>query len=50
MIFKRENKNPLKIDTDKFKDLKFSEYFKKHEAFMNTISIEQLEKVFNQTI
>ncbi len=49
IIFKRSNKNPLKIKIDNFKNLKFSDYFKKHETYMNTISIQQLEKVFNPT-
>ena len=50
IIFKRKNKNQLKININNFKNLKFSEYFKKHEIFMNTISIQQLEKVFFQKI
>ena len=46
IIFKRPNKNLLKIKKDYFKNLKFSEYFKKHKEFMNTINIEQLESIF----
>ena len=47
IVFKRKNKNPLKLETKNFKDLKFSTYYKRHEEFMNTIDIEQLDKVFD---
>ena len=46
IIFKRSNKKQLKIDKKDFKNLKFSEYFLRHEEFMNTITIEQLDKIF----
>lgn len=47
IVFKRKNKNPLKLETKNFKDLKFSTYYKRHEEFMNTIDIEQLDKIFD---
>lgn len=46
MIFKRLNKKQLKIDKKDFKNLKFSEYFFRHQEFMNTITVEQLDKIF----
>ncbi len=46
IIFKRENKRPLKIKVDNFKDLKFSSYYNRHEEYMNTIDIETLDKIF----
>ena len=48
MILNRKNRNLLKINIRNFKDLKFSEYYKKHKEFMNTISIEQLNKIFSK--
>ena len=47
IVFKRKNKNPLKLETKNFKDLKFSTYYKRHEDFMNTIDIEQLDRIFD---
>ena len=43
-----KNRNHLKIKDRNFKNLKFSEYYKKHKEFMNTISIEQLNKIFSK--
>ena len=48
IILNRKNKNPLKISVRNFKNLKFSEYYKKHKEFMNTMSIEQLDIIFNK--
>jgi len=48
IILNRKNRNPLKISIKNFKNLKFSEYYKKHKEFMNTMSIEQLDKIFNK--
>jgi len=45
VIFKRKNSNILKIETNDFKNLKYSEYFKKHEEFMNLITYETLNKI-----
>tara|TARA_Y100001958_G_C21068922_1_gene429123 strand:+ start:61 stop:738 length:678 start_codon:yes stop_codon:yes gene_type:complete len=46
IIFKRRNKKVLNIDVKNFKNLKFSDYYLKHEEFMNTINPEQLDKIF----
>ena len=46
IIFKRQNKNLLKIKEENFKNLKFSDYYNKHDEFMNTINIEQLNRIF----
>ncbi len=45
VIIKRKNSNILKIETNDFKNLKYSEYFKKHEEFMNLITYETLNKI-----
>ena len=45
IIFKRKNKNPLKIKKN-FKDLKFSEYYNNHLEYMNLISHDEIEKIF----
>ena len=44
IIFKRKNTNILKIKNNDFKKLKYAEYFKKHNEFMNLISYETLIK------
>jgi len=36
----------LKIKEKNFKNLKFSDYYNKHDEFMNTINIEQLNRIF----
>ena len=46
LIFKRQNKNHLKIKEENLKNLKFSDYYNKHDEFMNTINIEQLNRIF----
>ena len=46
IIFKRQNKKHLKIKEENFKNLKFSDYYNKHEEFMNTINIDQLDRIF----
>jgi len=48
IVFNRKNKNHLKIKVKNFKNLKFSEYYEKHKEFMNTVGIEQLDKIFNK--
>ena len=48
IVFNRKNRNHLKISIRNFKNLKFSEYYKKHKEFMNTINIEQLNKIFSK--
>ena len=46
IIFKRKNKNLLKLNSINFKNLKFSDYYNNHEKFMNIIDMKNLEKVF----
>ncbi len=46
IIFKRKNKNPLSIEQNNFKKLKFKDYFENHNEFMNLISHKDLEKIF----
>jgi len=45
-IFKRKNRNRLTIDKTNFKNLKFADYYKNHNQYMNLIRYEELEKVF----
>tara|TARA_B110000971_G_C19889920_1_gene444797 strand:+ start:220 stop:936 length:717 start_codon:yes stop_codon:yes gene_type:complete len=45
VIFKRKNRNILKIDRKEFFKLKFDEYFYKHKEFMNIIEYEDLKKI-----
>ena len=46
IIFKRKNKNPLKLNPINFKKLKFADYYNNHEKFMNIIDMKNLEKIF----
>ena len=46
VIFKRKNRNRLIIDKTNFKNLKFADYYKNHNQYMNIIRYEELEKVF----
>ena len=46
IILKRENTDVLNLETKNFKNLKFSQYFKRHKEFMNTIGVDQLDKIF----
>tara|TARA_B100002019_G_C21266119_1_gene599538 strand:+ start:59 stop:736 length:678 start_codon:yes stop_codon:yes gene_type:complete len=46
IIFNRQNKNLLKLDKTNFKNLKFSQYYSRHQEFMNTVSIKNLDKLF----
>ena len=48
LIFKRKNKNLLEIKIKEFKKLKFSDYYKNHKIFMNPISYEKIEKIFEK--
>ena len=48
IVFNRKNTNHVKIKVTNFKNLKFSEYYEKHNEFMNTVGIEQLDKIFNK--
>ena len=47
MIFNRKNKSCLKINLTNFKDLKFSDYYNNHDAYMNLIEHKDLEKIFD---
>ncbi len=47
IILKRNNASILNLETTNFKNLKFSQYFKRHKEFMNTIGVDQLDKIFN---
>ena len=46
IILKRKNTNILNLKIQNFKNLKFSQYFNRHKEFMNTISLDQLDKIF----
>ena len=46
IIFKRKNKNILKINTSNFKDLKFKDYFINHKMYMNLIDHQKLKELF----
>ena len=45
IILKRKNKNLLKLETNDFKKLRFSDYYNNHKKFMNIIEVEDLEKI-----
>ena len=47
VIFKRKNTNCLKINSNNFKNLKFSDYYNNHNSYMNLVEYEDLEKVFD---
>ena len=46
IIFKRKNRNLLEMKDQDFKSLKFSDYYKNHEKFMNLITHDNIEKIF----
>ena len=46
IIFKRKNKNLLKLNSINYKNLKFADYFNNHEKFMNIIDMKNIEKIF----
>ena len=46
IIFKRKNRNLLEMKDQDFKSLKFSDYYKNHEKFMNLIAHDNIEKIF----
>ena len=46
IIFRRKNRNKLNTNKTDFKKLKFADYFKNHQRYMNTIKYEELEKIF----
>lgn len=45
VIRKRNNLNPIKIDTDDFKKLKFKDYYYKNKEFMNIVFYDQTLKI-----
>ncbi len=47
IIFNRPNRNLLKLDVKDFKKLKFKDYYKHHENFMNLIDVNDIEKIFD---
>ena len=46
VIFKRTNKNLLKIDSNNFSKIKFSDYFSNHKEYMNIISHKDILSIF----
>ena len=46
IIFKRNNKNLLKLNNINFKNLKFSDYYNYHNEYMNLIDSDELNKIF----
>ncbi len=46
IIFKRKNKNILKININNFKNLKFKDYFINHKMYMNLIDHQKLKELF----
>lgn len=47
VIFKRKNKDRLELKEKNFKNLKFEDYYKNHNRYMNLVNSEELEKIFN---
>ena len=45
VIFDRENRNILDIDTKDFKKLKFKQYYENYKIFMNVIKFDQLKQL-----
>ena len=45
IIFKRPNRNLLKVDIDDFKKLKFKDYYVNHKNFMNIIEVEDVDQL-----
>ena len=46
VIFKRKNRDILKLNKKNFKDLKFSDYFNNHQSFMKPINHDEIEEIF----
>tara|TARA_B100002003_G_scaffold249191_1_gene284818 strand:+ start:36 stop:746 length:711 start_codon:yes stop_codon:yes gene_type:complete len=46
IIFKRDNKNLLKIDQNDFSKLKFSDYFENYKKYMNLILYKEILNIF----
>ena len=47
IIFNRKNRDRLELKEKNFKNLKFRDYYKNHNMYMNLVNIEDLEKIFN---
>tara|TARA_B110000014_G_C20010754_1_gene524043 strand:- start:112 stop:786 length:675 start_codon:yes stop_codon:yes gene_type:complete len=45
IIFKRPNRNPLVLEVDSFKKLKFKDYYNNHKKFMNIIETEDIDRL-----
>ena len=48
IIFKRDNKQILKLDNTNFKSLKFKDYYYNYNNFMNPIKEKQITDLFQQ--
>ena len=46
VVFKRKNRNPLILNLKNLKKLKFSDYYNNHNKYMNLVSHEKLEEIF----
>ena len=46
VIFKRKNRDILKLHNKNFKELKFSDYFNNHKSFMKPINHNEIDKLF----
>ena len=47
IIFKRKNRNKLSINTTNFKKLSYKEYFLNHNKYMNLVSHNLINELFN---
>jgi len=47
IIFNRKNRNRLDLKIKNFKKLKFSEYYKNHNKYMNLVNNEKIDEIFN---
>ena len=45
IIFKRDNRNLLKLNINNFKKLKFKDYYNNHQNFMNLIEVADLDNL-----
>ena len=47
IILKRSNRNLLKLKINNFKKLKFSDYYRNHEKFMNLIEVSDIDHILS---
>ena len=47
IIFKRKNRDRLELKEKNFKDLKFGDYYKNHNKYMNLVNSGELDEIFN---